>query len=86
MRGADCGTDHVMLKTRLKVCRRKQHCRRGGNPPRKLDTCVLKRTKEAGRTHTENGRKLERLGEQQLRERHSREMGNAEGYGVSDCE
>ena len=31
-----------MLKTRLKVCRRNQHCRTGGKPPRKLDTCALK--------------------------------------------
>lgn len=46
MRGADCGTDHVMLKTRLKVCRRKQHCRTGGSPPRKLDTCGQKKQEE----------------------------------------
>ena len=42
LRRADCGANHVMLKTRLKVCRRNQHCGTGGKLPRKLDTCALK--------------------------------------------
>ena len=46
MRGADCGTDHVMLKTRLRVCKRKQHSRTGGNLPQKLNTCALKSQKK----------------------------------------
>lgn len=42
MRGTGCGTDHVMLRSRLKICRRKRHCRTGAKPPRKLNTSALK--------------------------------------------
>ena len=46
MRGADCGTDHVMLRSRLGICRRKQHCKTGAKPPRKLNTSALKGQKK----------------------------------------
>ena len=42
MRGADCGTDHVMLRSRLRIFRRKRHCRKGAKLPRKLNTSALK--------------------------------------------
>ena len=46
MRGADCGTDHVILRSRLRLCRQKRHCRTGANPPRKLNTSALKGQKK----------------------------------------
>ena len=42
LRGAGCGTDHVMLRSRLRTCRRKRHCGTGAKPPRKLNTSALK--------------------------------------------
>lgn len=41
MRGADCGTDHVMLRSKMMVKRRLQHKKSGTRPPRKLDTMLL---------------------------------------------
>ena len=46
MRVADCGTDHVILRSRLRLCRRKRHCRTGAKPPRKLNTSALKGRKK----------------------------------------
>ncbi|XP_068714174.1 uncharacterized protein [Montipora foliosa] len=46
MRGADCGTDHVMLRSSLRICRRKQHCRTDAKPPRKLNISALKGQKK----------------------------------------
>ena len=42
LRGADCGTDHVMLRSKLAIKRKIQHKKSGSKPPRKLDTGALK--------------------------------------------
>lgn len=46
MRGAGCGTDDVMLRSTLRICRRKRYCRPGAKPPRKLNTSALKGQKK----------------------------------------
>ena len=46
VRGADCGTDHVMLRSRVRICTLKQHCRMGAKPPRRLNTSALKGQKK----------------------------------------
>ena len=39
---ANCGTDHVMLRSKMVIKRRMQHKKHGSKPPRRHDTCVLK--------------------------------------------
>ncbi|XP_068720611.1 uncharacterized protein [Montipora capricornis] len=58
MRGADCATDHVMLRSRLRICRRKRHCRTGAKRPRKLNTGALKGQKKQEKLTQEMDEKL----------------------------
>lgn len=42
MRGVDCGTDHAMLRYRLRIINRIRHHKTGMKPPSKLNTSALK--------------------------------------------
>ena len=59
IRGADCGTDHVMLRSRVRICRRKQHCRLCAKPPWKQNTNALTGQKKQQELAQEMDKNLE---------------------------
>ena len=42
MRGADCSTDHMMLRTKVTFSIKKKHSKSGAKPPTKLNVTKLK--------------------------------------------
>ncbi len=42
MRGADCSTDHIMLRTKVTFSIKKKHSKSGAKPPTKLNVTKLK--------------------------------------------
>lgn len=43
VRGPDCGTEHVVLRIKMKIIRKMQCKKSGFKPPRKLDTLKYQR-------------------------------------------
>ena len=59
MRGADCGTDHMMLRSRMMIRRKMQHKRSSSKPPCRLSTGALKDQKLKEKLRKEIDEKLE---------------------------
>ena len=59
MRGADCGTDHMTLRSRMMIRRKMQHKRSSSKPPCRLSTGALKDQKLKEKLRKEIDEKLE---------------------------
>ena len=59
MRGADCGTCHVMPRSRMMIKRKLQHYKSGSKPPHRLNTDMLKYQKAKEKLRKEMNETLE---------------------------
>ena len=59
MRWADCGTEHIMLRSRMTIKRKMQHKRSSSKPPCRLGSRVLKDQKIKKKLKKKMNEKLE---------------------------